>query len=171
MTNKKAPKAMLDLHLDVAGDTHFEVSLTRTPESTSFRLVTAESGHQSLPADLEHVDDIPADEPVPTPAPQTTDHLSVAEVAELLGYSDGWVRGKIRDGQIPAIRLEGAGGGRPGYAVAVDDVPYLAAEFGAEVSETKLRQMLGEPAGGGEVAPRAPASSSTLRLELIVETP
>ncbi|MDP6077419.1 MAG: helix-turn-helix domain-containing protein [Acidimicrobiales bacterium] len=171
MTNKKAPKSMLDLHLDVEGDTHVKVSLTRTPESTSFRLVTAESGHQSLPADLEHVDDIPADEPVCLPAPQTTDYLSVAQVAELLGYSDGWVRGKIRDGQIPAVSLRGAGGGRPGYAVAVDDVPYLAAEFGAEVSETKLRQMLGEPAGGGEVAPRAPASSSTLRLELIVETP
>jgi hypothetical protein len=53
----------------------------------------------------------------------------------------------------------------------MSDVLSLAAEFGAEASETKLRQMLGEPAGGGEVAPRAPASSSTLRLELIVETP
>jgi predicted DNA-binding transcriptional regulator AlpA len=150
MTNKKAPKAMLDLHLDVAGDTHVEVSLSRTPESTSFRLVTAESGHQSLPADT---------------------YLSAAQVAELLGYSDSWVRGKIRDGQVPAILRKSAGGGRPGWAVAVSDVLSLAAEFGAEASETKLRQMLGEPAGGGEVAPRAPASSSTLRLELIVETP
>ena len=161
MTNKKAPKAMLDLHLDVEGDTHVEVSLTRTPESTSFRLVTAESGHQSLPTDLEHVDDIPADEPV---------RISKAEILALTGIKKTRYHNLLKEGRLGEVFKE-ATTGNPRNVVGFLEVCNVCRELGMDVPTVEAVEAYRAGDGGGEVAPRAPASSSTLRLELIVETP
>ena len=125
MTNKKAPKAMLDLHLDVVGDTHFEVSLSRTPESTSFRLVTAESGHQSLPADLKHVDDIPADEP--------ERRMSKQEIVDLTKVS-AWRYDKlIKSGGLGTAYEERGASGQLRKVLDFDAVRDACADLGYEV--------------------------------------
>ena len=160
MTNKKAPKAMLDLHLDVAGDTHFEVSLSRTPESTSFRLVTAESGHQSLMP----VPDSAGDDQGPLEDTQVT----VREILALVSKSDSWWRRLKREfGLEPSGKVHGKT--KPVYMYNWSAVTTMLAAAGFDVPT--LDALTAYRSGGGEVAPRAPASSSTLRLELIVETP
>ena len=161
MTNKKAPKSMLDLHLDVEGDTHVKVSLTRTPESTSFRLATAESGHQSLPADLEHVDDIPADEP-----PR---RMSKLEIVTLTKVSASRYDRLLRSGGLGTVHEERGASGQLRKVLDFDAVCDACTKAGLKVP--KWEDVEAYRASGGEVAPRALAPSSTLRLELIVETP
>ncbi len=162
MTNKKAPKSMLDLHLDVEGDTHVKVSLTRTPESTSFRLATAESGHQSLPADLEHVDDIPADEP-----PR---RMSKLEIVTLTKVSKDRYHKLLKSGGLGTVHEEHRPAtGTPRKVLDFDAVCDACTKAGLKVP--KWEDVEAYRASGGEVAPRALAPSSTLRLELIVETP
>ena len=182
MRNKKAPKSMLDLPLDVEGDTRVKVPLTRTPESTSFRLATAESGHQSLPADLQVVPDTfdPAIE------------LDVIQVAELLGLAPQTVRryANPRTGELPSSKAKNREG-KIKLLIRLGDLRDFAASGGFVIEEAAIRRVLegttqpvgrtvtqpeartvtSIPTSGGEVAPRALAPSSTLRLELIVETP
>ena len=160
MTNKKAPKSMLDLHLDVEGDTHAKVSLTRTPESTSFRLATAESGHQSLM-------------PVPASAsddrgPQEDAQVTESEILALTSKSASWFRRNKREfGLKPSGKVRGKTKPLSTYNLSAVAAMVSAAGFDAPT----LDELAAYRSGGGEVAPRAPASSSTLRLELIVETP
>ena len=152
---------MLDLHLDVEGDTHVKVSLTRTPESTSFRLATAESGHQSLPADLKHVDDIPADEP--------ERRMSKLEIVTLTKVSASRYDKLLKSGGLGTAYEERGASGQLRKVVDFDAVRDTCADLGYKVPTGEAVEAY--RASGGEVAPRAPASSSTLRLELIVETP
>jgi hypothetical protein len=164
MRNKKAPKSMLDLHLDVEGDTHVKVSLTRTPESTSFRLATAESGHQSLPADLKHVDDIPADEP--------ERRMSKLEIVTLTKVSKDRYHKLLKSGGLGTVHEEHrAATGTPRKVVDFGAVCKACDLLGFEVPTWEAVEAYRAGDGGGEVAPRALAPSSTLRLELIVETP
>ena len=147
---------MLDLHLDVA------VSLSRTPESTSFRLATAESGHQSLPADLKHVDDIPADEP--------ERRMSKQEILDVTQLSKNRYHRLLKSGGLGTVHEEHrAATGTPRKVVDFDAVCDACTKFGLEVPTWEAVEAY--RASGGEVAPRALAPSSTLRLELIVEAP
>ena len=84
------------------------------------------------------------------------------------GLIGSWFRrAKKKVGIVPVGKIKGMG--KPRYVYAFEDFVRLAESKDCPVPT--LADVDAHRSGGGVVAPQAPAPSSTLRLELIVEAP